>query len=62
MVCSDWVCKVLHQRASDPFANLIKEARGVQLNEKYGKMNISIILKTYKVMAKIPRGVVITTN
>lgn len=29
--------KVLHQRASDPFANLIKEARGVQLNEKYGE-------------------------
>lgn len=29
--------KVNHNRASNPFVNLIKEARGVFLNEEYGK-------------------------
>lgn len=28
---------VLHQRASNPFVNLIKEARGVSMNEEYGE-------------------------
>jgi reversibly glycosylated polypeptide/UDP-arabinopyranose mutase len=29
--------KVLHQRASNPFVNLVKEAKGVGMNEKYGE-------------------------
>lgn len=29
--------KVNHNRASNPFINLIKEARGVKMNEEYGK-------------------------
>lgn len=29
--------KVNHNRASNPFVNLIKEAKGVSLNEEYGK-------------------------
>lgn len=29
--------KVNHNRASDPFVNLIKEARGIKMNEDYGK-------------------------
>lgn len=29
--------KVVHNRASDPFVNLIKEARGISMNEKYGE-------------------------
>ncbi len=28
---------VRHERASDPFQNLIKEAKGVQMNENYGE-------------------------
>lgn len=28
---------VYHERASNPFVNLIKEARGIQMNEQYGK-------------------------
>lgn len=28
---------VLHERASNPFANLVKEARGIGMNEKYGE-------------------------
>jgi hypothetical protein len=28
---------IWHSRASDPFANLIKEAKGVKMNEKYGE-------------------------
>ncbi len=28
---------VRHERASDPFANLVKEAKGVGMNEKYGE-------------------------
>ena len=28
---------VRHERASNPFANLIKEARGISFNEKYGE-------------------------
>ena len=29
--------KVNHLRASDPFVNLVKEARGIGMNEKYGE-------------------------
>jgi reversibly glycosylated polypeptide/UDP-arabinopyranose mutase len=28
--------EVLHERASDPFVNLIKEAKGIRMNENYG--------------------------
>jgi reversibly glycosylated polypeptide / UDP-arabinopyranose mutase len=29
--------KVRHERASDPYVNLIKEAKGIQMNESYGQ-------------------------
>lgn len=39
---NDWCmvtgyAKVNHNRASNPFINLIKEAKGIQMNEEYGK-------------------------
>lgn len=37
LACVTGYATVIHNRASDPFVNLVKEARGVGMNEKYGE-------------------------
>ena len=39
---------ILHERASNVYTNLQKEARGIMLNEKYWKGDISIMDKEDK--------------
>ena len=46
---------VYHSRASNPFVNLVKEARGVGMNETYGTENEDPYFKRYRELQKLWR-------